>query len=192
MSMRWQMLGSDLPRTSNPLTQFVGRTIFSMLGWNIEGNFPNRPKIVVALVPHTSNMDFLLTVAVLWGLGLKSAFLMKHSLFWFPLGKILRALGGIPVDRGSPQGMVGQMTAEFERRSKLVLGITPEGTRGAARGFKQGFARIAESAQVPVLPAILDYKARTVRFGALIENVTDVEATVKKVQQESASGVARH
>lgn len=162
-----------------------------MLGWRIEGDFPDRPKVVVALVPHSSNMDFILTVAVLWALGLKSSFLMKHSLFWFPLGNVLRGLGGIPVDRRLPGGMVGQMTEEFQRRKQLVLGITPEGTRSSVNEFKAGFARIAAAARVPVLPAVLNYNTRTVRFASLIEDANDVDDIMDRVQAEAATGSAR-
>lgn len=189
--MKWQQLGGQLPKQSNPITRFIGRSVFRLMGWRIEGELPDRPKMVVALVPHSSNMDFILTVAVLWGLGLRAGFLMKHSLFWFPLGHLLRALGGIPVDRRSPQGLVAQMTEEFHRRSKLVLGITPEGTRSGVKEFKRGFARIAESAKVPVLPAVLDYKTHTVRFRELIEDVTDVEAIIERVRMESLLGSVR-
>jgi 1-acyl-sn-glycerol-3-phosphate acyltransferase len=147
--------------------------------------------MVVALVPHSSNMDFILTLAVLWGLGLRAVFMMKHSLFWFPLGGLLRYFGGIPVDRRSAQGLVGQMQDRFSEQSKLVLGITPEGTRGGATEFKTGFARIAAAAQVPVLPAILDYRNRTVRFAQLIEEVSEVQAIVDRVRIEAATGSPR-
>lgn len=189
--MQWQTLGADLPRRRNPLTRFIGRSVFRLMGWRIDGEFPNRPKMVVALVPHTSNIDFILTMGVLWGLGLRASFLMKHSLFWFPLGQLLTAFGGIPVDRKSPQGLVGQMAAEFERRSRLVLGITPEGTRSGVTEFKSGFARIAAAAKVPVLPAVLDYRTRTVRFAALIEDFTDVEGILARVRSEAALGMGR-
>jgi 1-acyl-sn-glycerol-3-phosphate acyltransferase len=162
------------------------------MGWRISGEFPNRPKFVVALMPHSSNMDFILTIAVLWSLGLKSSFMMKHTLFWFPLGPILRRLGGISVDRRSAQGLVEQMSAEFGRRSRLVLGVTPQGTRGASAEFKQGFARIAAAARVPVLPAILHYKERTVQLASLIEEFHDVPKMVETIKTLSLSGSARH
>jgi len=161
------------------------------MGWRIEGQFPNQSKVVVALTPHTSNMDFILTIAVLWSLGLKSSFLMKQSLFWFPLGPILKALGGIPVDRSQPRGLVDKMTQEFQQRAQLVLGITPEGTRSGVRRWKHGFARIAESAQVPVLPAVLNYKTRTVLFAAIIDDVFTAEDVLARVKQASLLGCAR-
>ena len=64
--MQWQKLGSQLPQVDNPLTRVIGRLTLRMMGWRINGEFPDRPKFVVALMPHSSNMDFILTIAVLW------------------------------------------------------------------------------------------------------------------------------
>lgn len=191
LPMEWQPLGSNLPIRHNFLSRWIGRAVLGAMGWRIEGQVPDRQQLVVALVPHSSNIDFLLTMAVLWGLGLRAVFMMKHSLFWFPLGPVLRYLGGIPVDRRSSQGLVEQMRDRFSAQPKLVLGITPEGTRGGATEFKTGFARIAAAAKVPVLPAVLDYQQRTVRFAQLIEEVSDVGAIVDRVRLEAATGRVR-
>jgi 1-acyl-sn-glycerol-3-phosphate acyltransferase len=180
-----------LPKTSNRLTRWIGRIILRLWGWRIDGQFPNRSKLVVALLPHSSNVDFILTIAVLWALGLRSTFMMKHTLFWFPLGAVLRRLGGIPVNRNSAQGLVEQMRLAFQAKSKLVLGITPEGTRHGVVKLKQGFAQIALASNVPVLPAVIDYQRRTVRFAELIENFSNVEAIMQRVQIEALTGVPR-
>ena len=87
--MKWQSPGENVSKGGNFLTRLIGRFIFWIMGWRISGEFPNRSKIIVALVPHSSNLDFLLTIAVLWGMGLKSSFLIKHTVFWFPLGPVL-------------------------------------------------------------------------------------------------------
>jgi len=189
--MGWQVLGDNLPKTSNRLTRWIGRIILRLWGWRIDGQFPNRSKLVVALLPHSSNVDFILTIAVLWALGLRSTFMMKHTLFWFPLAPVLRRLGGIPVDRNSAQGLVEQMRIAFQAKSKLVLGITPEGTRHGVVKLKEGFARIALASNVPVLPAVIDYQRRTVRFAELIENFSNVEAIMQRVQIEALTGVPR-
>jgi 1-acyl-sn-glycerol-3-phosphate acyltransferase len=189
--MGWQVLGDNLPKTSNRLTRWIGRITLRLWGWRIDGQFPNRPKLVVALLPHSSNVDFILTIAVLWALGLRSTFMMKHTLFWFPLAPVLRRLGGIPVDRNSAQGLVEQMCIAFQAKSKLVLGITPEGTRHGVVKLKEGFARIALASNVPVLPAVIDYQRRTVRFAELIENFSNVEAIMQRVQIEALTGVPR-
>jgi len=190
--MEWQQLGSNVPLGGNRFTMALGRFVFSTMGWHIEGEFPDQSKLIVAVAPHTSNVDWILSIAVIWGLGLKASYLVKHSLFRFPLGPIVSALGGIPVDRRSAQGLVGQMVGEFESRSQLVLGVTPEGTRGNVREWKRGFALMAQATNVPIVPAILDYKTRTVRFHTLITDVADTDRTLIAVQLAAASGAPRH
>ncbi len=189
--MTWQKLGSELPTTNNPITKRIGRILLRWWGWRLEGHFPNHSKMVVAVLPHSSNIDFFLAIAVLWGMGLKATFMAKHTLFRFPFGGLFRSLGGVPVDRRSAQGMVGQMTSEFEHRKQLVLGIAPEGTRSSSGDLKAGFARIAEAASVPVLPTIINYKQKTIRFGELINDVSDVSSVIEQVKVEALTGMRR-
>jgi 1-acyl-sn-glycerol-3-phosphate acyltransferase len=186
-----QSLGPNVPAGGNRLTGWLGRSMLRVSGWRIEGEFPDRSKLIIAVAPHSSNLDFGLTIAVIWALGLQASYLAKESLFRFPLGMLMRAFGGIPVERDSPQGLVGQMVERFNERSSLVLGITPEGTRKNITSWKRGFALIAQGSDVPVLPAIINYRSKVVRFGALITDVANVDQTMLAVQQAAASGVPR-
>lgn len=189
--MKWQVLGDALPRGGNWFTRVLGRAVFRGMGWKIQGEFPNRKKAIVALVPHSSNLDFILTIAFIWATGMKASFLIKHTVFWFPLGNIIRAMGGIPVDRSQQNGLVGSATQQFQEEEQLVLGVTPSGTRKPVKEWKDGFARIATAARVPVVPAVLNYKTRTVRFAPLIEGLTEVKDIMQRVRDEAASGIPR-
>ena len=189
--MKWQVLGDKLPKSGNFLTRHIGRAIFRIFGWRVEGEFPNRGKAIVALVPHSSNIDFLLTIAFIWATGMKASFLIKHTVFWYPLGNIIRALGGIPVDRSQQNGLVRDVTRQFQEKSKLILGITPSGTRRPVSEWKDGFARIAAAAKVPVVPAVLNYRTKTVRLAPLIEGVTEIQQIMNRVRAEAASGIPR-
>lgn len=183
-----------LPRQGNRFKAAIGRAVLRVLRWRVEGEFPNRAKMIVAVAPHKSNIDFVLAIAVIWQLQLRASYLAKHTLFKPPLGPLMVALGGIPVNRSSSQGLVEQMAAQFASRSQLVLGITPEGTRSEVREWKRGFALIAQAADVPVLPVILHTSARLIRFEPLITDLSDpdqVVATVKAMADaaEQSSGV---
>ena len=83
------------------------------------------------------------------------------------------------------------MASEFECRTKLVLGIAPEGTRSSSGDLKAGFARIAEAASVPVLPTIINYKQKTIRFAELIKEVSDVSSVIEQVKVEALTGMRR-
>ncbi|MCH1610021.1 MAG: 1-acyl-sn-glycerol-3-phosphate acyltransferase [Luminiphilus sp.] len=189
--MKWQVLGDKLPKGGNFLTRRVGRAIFGVMGWRIEGEFPNRDKAIVALVPHSSNFDFFLTIAFIWATGMRASFLIKHTVFWYPLGNIIRALGGIPVDRTQQNGLIRDVTQQFREKSKWVLGITPSGTRKPVKEWKDGIARIAAAAQVPIVPAVMNYRTRTVHFAPLIEGVTEVRQIMERIRDEASKGIPR-
>ena len=189
--MKWQVLGDRLPKGGNFLTRRIGRAIFRVMGWRIEGEFPNRDKAIVALVPHSSNIDFFLTIAFIWATGMRASFLIKHTVFWYPLGNIIRALGGIPVDRTQQNGLIRDVTEQFRGKSKWILGITPSGTRRPVKDWKDGIARIAAAAQVPIVPAVMNYRTRTVHFAPLIEGVTEVRQIMERIRDEASKGIPR-
>ncbi len=191
MTKEWPELGSRVSRRGNRFTQWVGRAVIRTMGWRLDGEFPDRAKLIVAVAPHTSNIDFVLAAAVIWGYRLNARFLAKHTLFKFPLGSIMRLFGGIPVDRRSNQGLVAQMAAHFDASDGLILGITPEGTRSRVREWRKGFAQIAAAANASVVPTIVNYETRVVSFAPVIDAVDDPDATLAAVKAAAAIGVGR-
>lgn len=128
------------------------------LGWKIEGTFPVFNKMVIIAAPHTSVWDFINGWLALRHFGLKTSFVIKKEFFVFPLGYLLKALGGVPIDRGNVKNnMVDQLLKHFEQHEKFYLVITPEGTRKKTKRWKKGFYLIAQKAQVPIVVTKLDY-----------------------------------
>ena len=70
---------------------------------------------------------------------------IKDSYMKFPFGPFVRAMGGIGIDRrpkqpGEPRpSMVQVMTGLFKEHPKLVMLVTPEGTRARQEQWKTGF-----------------------------------------------------
>ena len=189
--MNWPLLGDAVPQRKHPIRTLIGRVVFKLIGWKLEGNLPNRSKLVLVAPPHSSNFDFILALSVIWGWGLKLNYMGKHTLFKFPHGFFFRAVGGIPVDRRSPQGLIEKMTSEFNSRSSLMLGIAPEGTRNSDGTLKAGFARIAIAASAPVVPVIVNYKTKTLTLGTLITDLSSVESIIAAVKEQGRSGHRR-
>ncbi len=189
--MKWPRLGDAIPQRKHPIRTLIGRAVFELIGWNLEGNLPNKSKLVLVALPHSSNFDFVLGLSVIWGWGLKLNYMGKHTLFKFPLGLFFRAVGGIPVDRRSPQGLIEKMTNEFNSRSSLMLAIAPEGTRNSDGTLRAGFARIAKAASAPVLPVIVNYKTKTLSVGKLITDLSDVESIIGAVKEQGLTGQRR-
>jgi len=109
-------------------------------------------------------------------------FLGKHTLFWWPLSLLLRSLGGIPVDRSAPGGLVRQVAEEFKKSETMVLVVAPEGTRKAVPHWKSGFVRLADGAGVPVVPAAIDCVDKVVRLGPPIFVKGDIDAFMDRIR----------
>lgn len=176
-----EIVPASYARRGGFITKALGRLLMRLSGWRFEGTFPDVPKVVVAVAPHTTNWDFIVGVLTLWSLDIKVSFLGKHTLFrgWF--GRWMRSIGGIPVDRSQSHGVVGESVAAFNRVDRLVLAIAPEGTRQLDKGFKTGFLRIAQEAKVPVLLAYFDFSRKVVGFGPLFMPTDSVDADMKVI-----------
>jgi len=160
----------------------LGRAYLQLSGWRIAGAFPADPKYVVIVAPHTSNWDFMVGAAVVFGLELRASWLGKHTLFKRPFRSFLRWMGGIPVDRSASQGMVGECVRAFEAAPALMLALAPEGTRKGVSQWKTGFYRIAVQAGVPILPVGFDYREHVVRVMPLFHPSGNLEADLPRIQ----------
>ena len=132
--------------------------------------------------PHTSNWDFPIAMAALILLRLKTNYLAKKELFRFPLGIIMRAFGGIPVDRSKHTGLVDAMIAEFDKHDELILLIPPEGTRKLVKAWKTGFYRVAVGANVPIVISYLDYGTKTAGLKAVVYPSGNYDADLEKIK----------
>jgi 1-acyl-sn-glycerol-3-phosphate acyltransferase len=138
----------------------IGRSFLRALGWRVAGAVPPYPKFVVIGAPHTSNWDLPILLASSWTLGVHLHWLAKRELFAPAVRRTLEGLGGIPVDRSAPQGLVGQLVERFERVDRLALMVPPDGTRARREAWRSGFYQIALGAGVPVVASYADYRRR--------------------------------
>ena len=180
-------VGASIPRRNSALLRAFGRAVVAAMRFRVEGEIPDCPKLVVSVAPHTSNWDFLVGMGAMFALDLKLNFLAKHTLFRAPFGALFRWMGGIPVDRTSPHGVVGDAVSAFEASDRLLLAIAPEGTRRRVAHFKSGFLHIARGARVPLLLAAFDWGNRCVRLGPLFEMGEDAASDLRRIEAFYAS-----
>lgn len=185
-------LSPEIPRRGSRPAAALGRLVLRLLGWNVRGSPPPLRKMVLIIAHHTSAWDLVVGLAAKLALRLDARYLVKHTLFRWPLGPILRHTGAIPVDRGSRHGVVEQMVREFESRSHLLLALSPEGTRRRVEEWKSGFYHIADGAGVPIVPVGLDFGSRQVRIGPALEPTGDEAADVAELRIFFADVEARH
>jgi 1-acyl-sn-glycerol-3-phosphate acyltransferase len=148
-------------------------------GWRPEGKLPDDRKMVIMGASHTSNWDFIVFLGTIDAVGRQARFIGKHSLFKGAMGRFMRSLGGVPVDRSSPQDLVGQIVARMEASEDFLLVIAPEGTRSRTTDWRSGFYQIALRAGVPIVCAGPDYARKRGVFGPVIRPTGDMAADLK-------------
>ena len=171
------------PLTHHPVTfkgSRLARWVLKMLGWRVDfDGFPTRQGVAI-VYPHTSNWDFPIGMLAKWALGIQAHFWGKDSLFKFPVvGAWMRWVGGIPIDRSSSRGVVGQMVHVFEQHKQndqlLWLGLAPEGTRSHTPGWRSGFYQLTLGAKVPLALVKLDWGQRRFSVVDFYDLTGDVE-----------------
>jgi 1-acyl-sn-glycerol-3-phosphate acyltransferase len=162
----------------------VGRTVLAVMRYRLEGEHPPpEPVSVFVAFPHTSWLDLPLMLGIAWGHGLHPGFLAKKELFRAPFGGLLRAVGGIAVDRANPGSLVADLTERARSGQPLSLVIAPEGTRGGTGHWKSGFYRIAQDADVPLVLGYVDRPTRTCGLGPSFRPSGDVRADMDRVRE---------
>lgn len=167
--------------------QRLARWMLPLIGWQVEDDLPDVRQCVLVVAPHTSNWDLPIGLVCAHALGLfacwQVAYMAKHTLFREPLGVFMRATGGIPINRATAHSVVDQMIEAFRTHERLMLAITPEGTRKRTGYWKSGFYHIATKAKVPIVPAFLDYGRRVGGLGAPLMPSGDMEADLILLRQ---------
>lgn len=158
------------------ISQRIGHALLGLFGWRAVGRMPDYPKLLAIGAPHTSNWDFVVMLPFALAIGAKITWMGKDSLFRWPFGGLMRALGGFPVQRGARMNAVEQAVERFRTSERLILVMSPEGTRKRTEHWKSGFYHIARGANVPIALGFLDYPNRTAGIGPTVHLTGDPEA----------------
>lgn len=156
--------------------------ILRMAGWTVRCTVPYYPKAIICVAPHTSNWDFILGELAYTSLGRKAGFLMKSSWFFFPLGYLLKGIGGVPVSREHGSDLTATLIKKFNESKRLNLAITPEGTRSRTERWHTGFLRISYGAHVPVILGALDFPTKTIYLEKVFTPTGAVEADLSEIK----------
>ena len=172
--------------------KLISRAILRLFGWKVVATLPETHKYVLIGAPHTTNWDFALMLLLKSAIGLQVHWIGKHSLFRWPLGWLMRRLGGVPVDRRSPHKYVDQIVDAFRQRDEMVLVIAPEGTRKKTEYWKSGFYYIALGAGVPIALGFADYARKVGGIGPTIMPTGDIEADLARIRAFYADKTGKH
>lgn len=148
-------------------------------------------KYIIVMAPHTSNWDFVVGTLYARAEGFQCNFLIKKEWFFWPMGILMRKLGGIPVYRDKKTGSTERLATLAMQSKEFHLCITPEGTRQPNREWKRGFYYIALKAQLPILLYGLDYRKKVIECTKVIIPNGDVEGQMAEIKEYFARFTAK-
>ena len=175
--------------------QWLGRSVLSILGWKVTGIITNdqaKNNLVVIVAPHTSNWDGILGIAALAGLDAKITFIGKDTVFKYGLGHFLRYVGGIPVNRKNPGGIIKDVIDQLKIRKGSLIAMSPEGTRAKVKEWKTGFLRIASEIKADIVPASLDFKKKEILLGEIFKPSGDNTKDILDLKKYYSAFVPKH
>jgi 1-acyl-sn-glycerol-3-phosphate acyltransferase len=174
------------------MLRILALLILRVSGWKIQGEFPGFNRCVMVIAPHTSMWDFVWGRLVCWALELEGRFMIKKEIFKPPLSWLLKAIGGIPVDRSPGNNTVTEVVDLIHKQKKIMLVITPEGTRKKVSDWKRGFYTIARQARIPIVLGCLDYSERVAYIGDSIDSSLPYPEVKARLDQFYAGHKGKH
>lgn len=164
--------------------KLLSQKLLSLAGWRVIPELPEEKKYVLICYPHTSNWDMLVGLLSIYAMDLKVHWLAKHTIFIGPVGWLFRKMGGIPVDRTKRgDAFSKRMAALFQEHDEMVVGLMPEGTRSMTDHWRSGFYYMAQSANVPLALALMDYKTKTCGIGKVLIPSGDIDQDMVKIRE---------
>ena len=155
-------------RASRPkIVQWLARWFLRIFGWKVEGVVPptaGNENLILIAGPHTSNWDGVFGFAAILGLDAKITFFGKYTLFNKPvLGRFLKYMGGIPVDKSKPgRGLTDMAIENMKKLNGSLIAMSPEGTRAKTEKMRSGFLRIAKAVEGQIFLGAFDFKKKRI------------------------------
>ena len=159
----------------------------NITGWKTTGHFPKDQRVVVIAGPHTSNWDFVLAMSLILSLDVNLHWVGKHSIFKKGFRRLLRKMGGIPVNRTNPEALKNEIYNITEKFKGFVIVISPVGTRKKVEKLKSGFLRIANETNSKIMMAGVDFSKKTIELGDFFSPSGDVDKDLKDIKEYFAN-----
>ena len=161
----------------------ITRFILKIIGWKaIYEGIPPEPKCIIIGAPHTSAWDFVISWLYYTSAGRRANVLIKKEFFFWPMGFIIRKMGGLPIDRSRGANVIRQTIQLINERDHIHLALTPEGTRAHTKKWKAGFHIIARETGIPVYLGSFDWGTKTITTGDRMEITDDSTADINRMK----------
>ena len=164
------------------LITWLGKFLMKISGWKTTGNLPEDQRVVLVAGPHTSNWDFVLAMSLILSLDVRIHWVGKHSIFKKGFRRLLKKMGGIPVNRINPEALKGEIQNITNKYKGFAIAIAPEGTRKKVERLKSGFLRIANETNSKIMMVGVDFSNKTIVFGDLFNPSGDKEKDLRFIK----------
>ena len=172
------------------MLKVISRLLLMVKGWtyNVDVIKPI-DKCVLIIAPHTSAWDMALGKAIFVLTKIPAKIAVKKEAFFWPLNWLLRYLGAIPIDRTPKDGskerisLVDAMANSINKEKKIVMVITPEGSRGKRKQWKTGFYHIAVKANVPIALGYLDFDVKEGIIEKIFYPTGDMDKDMREIME---------
>jgi len=162
--------------------RWLGKFLMNISGWKTTGQLPIDQRVVLIAGPHTSNWDFVLAMSLILSLDVRIHWVGKHSIFKKGFRRLLKKMGGIPVNRVNPQALKSEIHNITNKYRGFMIAISPEGTRKKVERLKSGFLRIANETNSKILMVGVDFSNKTIEFGDFFIPSDDMEKDLKFIK----------
>ena len=185
-------------RASRPkIVQWLARWFLRVFGWKVEGLVPSvagNQNLVLIAGPHTSNWDGVFGFAAILGLDAKITFFGKYTLFNKPvLGRFLKYMGGIPVDKSKPgRGLTDVAIDNMKKLNGSLIAMSPEGTRAKTEKMRSGFLRIAKAVEGQIFLGAFDFANKRIVLDKFYNPSGNNEEDLKWVRNYFMQFQAKH
>ena len=178
-----QVFRANRPR----FVQFLARLLLKIFGWKVDGTIPEMQEnenLVLIAAPHTSNWDGIFGFAAILGLDVKISYFGKYTLFKKPLlGRFLKYMGGIPVNKNKPgSGLVKEAIESIGKLKGTLIAMAPEGTRSKTERWRTGFLRIAKAVDAKIFVAAFDFKTKRIVLDKFFQPSDDMQKDLENLK----------
>ncbi|MBT5796003.1 MAG: acyltransferase, partial [Porticoccaceae bacterium] len=131
-------------------------------------------------------------MAAVLGLNLRIRWLGKHTIFKPGVVWFMEWLGGIPINRADPKGIVEKVVALSKKEGGVAIGLAPEGTRKKVVKWKTGFLRLAHDLDCEILLFGFDFAGKRLVLGDLFQPTGDNEADLAFIRTHYKQYTGKH
>ena len=174
-----------------PVT-WLGKFLIKISGWKTVGHLPEDQRVVLVAGPHTSNWDFVLAMSLILSHDVRIHWVGKHSIFKKGFRRLLKKMGGIPVNRINPKALKGEIYNITNKYKGFAIAIAPEGTRKKVERLKSGFLRIANETNSKIMMVGVDFSNKTVVFGDLFNPSGDKDKDLRFIKDYFDNFTGKH